>query len=615
MILSYHFITYALLENRLGLMTEDETSVSEGDLSSLCTDTDMKARCMLPPVTPVTSCRGRQSLPCYEASTESLQTPRSASIVGSVSSDGAHSTLQPWLTMSVMEQHDALNPATGNAAAAVGVIGRHVTSSDGSADTGGSDCSDAEKTALRQPSCLSYTGSVSCQSTKSSIADALLRSSGRRFGRDASAKPKRAYNLTKNQKRKAVEGATLHNRDKKRKKLADAFEKAAVLAKDCCGQECLKRITFQDLDFLRAKVSGNSQSDNNNWFMSSIKSGLSQLQSNGGKYMFPVETGQMVCSQAFCLLFGVSLRHFRTLTKMVKDGLMDKLRMPRTSSGGNAWVNFMPQFLRDYAREYGSQMPNSDKIELTVGAKIQIFWKFTVFCEGIPGLREHKHPLTESWFYRMWKERCPDIICPRRNQFSKCDECCEFKHTIESCKEYALRLKAVQRFDEHLRHQMQERNQYYANRAHAIRCPHEAMSVIIDGMRQSTTELPYFPRDKPKAASVGQNYCLHVVGALVHGSTPLAFVHDSRVPTGPNLIMEVLYRTLVKSKLGKFPPLLYLQLDNCSGENKNHWVFEFCAMLVEARVFQEVCFGVQIILNSFLLPLGPSRLHDGWSHT
>ena len=40
-----------------------------------------------------------------------------------------------------------------------------------------------------------------------------------------------------------------------------------------------------------------------------------------------------------------------------------------------------------------------------------------------------------------------------------------------------------------------------------------------------------------------------------------------------------------------------------------------CAMLVEARVFQEVCFGVQTILNSFLLPLGPSRLHDGWSHT
>jgi hypothetical protein len=90
----------------------------------------------------------------------------------------------------------------------------HATSSDGSADSGGSDCSDAEKTALRQPSCQSYTGSVSCQSTKSSIVDALLGSSGRRFGRDASSKPKRLYNLTKNKKRKAVEGEALHKRDK-----------------------------------------------------------------------------------------------------------------------------------------------------------------------------------------------------------------------------------------------------------------------------------------------------------------------------------------------------------------------------------------------------------------
>jgi hypothetical protein len=105
------------------------------------------------------------------------------------------------------------------------------------------------------------------------------------------------------------------------------------------------------------------------------------------------------------------------------------------------------------------------------------------------------------------------------------------------------------------------------------------------------------------------------VGALIHGSTPLAFVHDSRVPTGPNLIIEVLYRALVKAKFAKFPPLLYLQLDNCSGENKNHWVFEFCAKLVEARVFEEVCAAVQYILNSLSTLLGSSWLHDGWTHT
>ena len=60
---------------------------------------------------------------------------------------------------------------------------------------------------------------------------------------------------------------------------------------------------------------------------------------------------------------------------------------------------------------------------------------------------------------------------------------------------------------------MKERIQYYANRNHArIHPEEEAMSVILDGMTQSTTALPWFPHGAPKSVR-GIRYYVHVFGS------------------------------------------------------------------------------------------------------
>jgi len=302
-----------------------------------------------------------------------------------------------------------------------------------------------------------------------------------------------------------------------------------------------------------------------------------------GRHVFPLPTGKSVSSNAAALIYGISIRTFRRLTANVKKGLFTILRMPRTHQT-NVWKTYVIPFLRKYADDYGSIMPHSLKIELCVGAKIQIFYKFKVLAEGTPEIMHRK--LSQAWFYRLWQRFCPEIICPRTNSFSKCDQCCLFKQAIEKLTDRPLRLHAVDQFDIHLRDQMMERKQYYENRMHAMRHPTEAISMIIDGMAQHTTNLPVFPTGRPKSAAQLKTYDLHVMGVLIHGYPPMVYVHDSTVPTGPNMLCEVLWRAIQSLPVPKLPPLLYVQLDNTTSDNKNHWVLEFMSMPRTTAHFQ-----------------------------
>jgi hypothetical protein len=66
--------------------------------------------------------------------------------------------------------------------------------------------------------------------------------------------------------------------------------------------------------------------------------------------------------------------------------------------------------------------------------------------------------------------------------------------------------------------------QYYRNRAHARSHSDEAISVIVDGMTQKTTEIPYFTCGAPNSIPT-LRYGLHVFGLLVHDKTPLGSSH------------------------------------------------------------------------------------------
>lgn len=89
----------------------------------------------------------------------------------------------------------------------------------------------------------------------------------------------------------------------------------------------------------------------------------------------------------------------------------------------------------------------------------------------------------------------------------------------------------------------------------------------------------------------GESMATRLVGNIVES---VAFFGSWVYPffkSDSNLTCTVLLNNLVsvaKHRNGMLPPVLFLQMDNCGRENKNHTVFAFIASLIKHKVFEEV---------------------------
>ena len=112
------------------------------------------------------------------------------------------------------------------------------------------------------------------------------------------------------------------------------------------------------------------------------------------------------------------------------------------------------------------------------------------------------------------------------------------------------------------------------------------MSIILDGMDQSKTNLPHF-QQKSKQTSGNWKLKTHVTGAIVHGQGVYGYFDICEWSHSSNMTIAILMNILYMYK-DSLPPVLYLQMDNCGRENKNRFVFAFCALLVELGVFRKI---------------------------
>lgn len=133
-----------------------------------------------------------------------------------------------------------------------------------------------------------------------------------------------------------------------------------------------------------------------------------------------------------------------------------------------------------------------------------------------------------------------------------------------------------------------ERAVYHLQRKWSSLEPEKYLSIIIDGMDQKKTHLPWIWPSK-KFTSALLRLKTHITGVKIHGHKPekLFFVDFCEIPHDPNLTCHVIRRSLLSLNKPP-PPVLFLQLDNTSRENKNWTVLTSLAMLVFLGAFEEV---------------------------
>jgi hypothetical protein len=179
-------------------------------------------------------------------------------------------------------------------------------------------------------------------------------------------------------------------------------------------------------------------------------------------------------------------------------------------------------------------------------------------------------------FHRLWRTEFPHVQIPPFSRFSKCYHYWEYKCGMEATTNSAARVQIKELFLVHIRHQMEERRDYWLFKRSAMITPDFFMSLIVKNVESRFVKT-------------------HLCGVLVHGIGLYADVwinahhkHDSN-----QVITSVMHVIVdVRRRKGRLPPTLRIQANNCTRENKNIYMFTLCATLVGLRYFQEVqlCF-------------------------
>ncbi len=254
-------------------------------------------------------------------------------------------------------------------------------------------------------------------------------------------------------------------------------------------------------------------------------------------------------------------------------------------------------YLVKVADETGDKMPDTNEKHLPFQSKQEVYNHF----------RDHFQRTTENgqcnlpslnYFLRTWKKSCRQIKVRKSTRFSKCDICehlnAEMKHritTFQSTSDLLFQKRA------HFSMVLDERLEYKRKKDIASLDPSNAWSVIIDGADQRAYGLPHFI-SKTKAQR-GQALRVKLIGILEHAAENklrLLTMTDEH-KSGANHIIESIHRYLMDRSLSSaVPPTMYVQVDNCTRENKNRFFLSYMESLVRWKVFK--------VIEVSFLPIG-----------
>jgi len=326
-----------------------------------------------------------------------------------------------------------------------------------------------------------------------------------------------------------------------------------------------------------------------------LKRAIKEFSSNQvGQYAFLFGYG-IFCTECFSAMHSISVRTLADFISRVKTGAVRRIHgrsgqvyCAVRGSVAKEWVDRRVQLLGDY-------MPDKEEIHLPPGSMRDLHLAYV--DEVAIQVPDHL-PITYDYFTRVFHTHFSHVKIPATKRFASCDTCASLKRQLEATLDPLQRQRLQQAKYDHNQFVIRERAKYYKHRRKARTHPERYMSMIVDAMDQAKTAIP-----KPKRATSSTKNAeplnVNCIGVLCHGHEPRAqaFFLPGHLSKDSSLICHVILSALLAVQqaahaAGKaLPPILYLQLDNASSENKNYAITALAAHLVKIGLFRKVSVG------------------------
>ena len=332
-----------------------------------------------------------------------------------------------------------------------------------------------------------------------------------------------------------------------------------------------------------------------------LESVIAQSDSGRAKRWDSPVAGSSLCVDCWRYLHGhIKRSRFHAIQAKAKDGerrVVPRLGDTQARLGVSDATLEAKAWILEFAKWVGDHMPDAHVTALPVKTRSELYtvykqeWEETT-KEGID--REFSKCVNLRLFLKIFKQMSPQLAVQKTKRFAQCADCHSLQSSIAQHKSEAIVAKYSALLKTHRTHIAIIRLKYKCHRekARSLREKGKCLSIIMDGMDQAKTRLPHLHRE-PKGLDELEQLKMHVTGVIIHGLMHGICTWVDNFPKDPNMVATVFMDSLAELRRiygpeWQMPRKCYIQLDNCSGENKNKYFVTFCAALVHLGLFDKI---------------------------
>lgn len=246
-------------------------------------------------------------------------------------------------------------------------------------------------------------------------------------------------------------------------------------------------------------------------------------------------------------------------------------------------------FLLRLGEDCSEKMPDTNELHLPFFQKKEVY---CLFLSEYKKLYSDPAP-TSHYFMFIWKHNCQHIKVRKVSRFTICDICEEIRSGMKEALVKGFKVdRLLARRSAHLKIVNDERMEYQKKKDRSRLNPSDYCSIIIDGADQRAYGLPHFTTKTKEQKGLAMK--LKVIGLLEHDVQNVLHVYTmtEEHETGANHVIECIHRFLnTRRNKSPLPRTLFVQMDNCTRENKNRYVLSYFESLVALDIFDVIEIG------------------------